>query len=159
MAAAHRPITWLPIGDGALAIGGRPGKRSLPGLERAACDTILTLLSEEEGALEIREMAQDRGWAWRWLALKHAAPPPVDRDLEIRGELVEILATIRGGARLYLHCAAGLHRTGMIAAALLLLAGVPAAEVPARIRELRPLTADELRRERLAWAERIAAAG
>ena len=38
-------------------------------------------------------------------------------------------------------------------------AGVPAAEVPARIRELRPLTADELRRERLAWAERIAAAG
>lgn len=75
---------------------------------------------------------------------------------ELRAQLDDVVAAIRAGARVYLHCAAGLHRTGMIAAAILLLGEGPEIDLVARIHELRPETAAELRADRVAWARRIA---
>ena len=151
------PPRWLPLGAGALAVGGRPGKRSYPGLERSGCTAILSLLCEEEGALRLRDEALARGWDWRWLPLRGATAPAPEHDARYRAELEEHLAAIEAGARVYLHCAAGLHRTGMIAAALLLLAEGPDVDLEARIHELRPVTANELRADRVAWARRVTA--
>lgn len=60
-----------------------------------------------------------------------------------------IQAHLREEGRVYLHCSAGLHRTGMVAYA--------SDEAIAFIRKLRSLTADELTEERLEWGERFAA--
>ncbi len=157
--ASRLTLAWLPIGDGALAIGPRPGKRSYPVLEHRGCTAVLSLLSESEGALDLRDEALARGWAWHWLPLAGAEPPAEKHDAHYRRELEALVEVIRGGQRMYVHCAAGLHRTGMITSALLLIAEGEAVDLAARIHELRPMTAQELREDRVAWARRVTGRG
>ncbi|MCA9692320.1 MAG: tyrosine-protein phosphatase [Nannocystaceae bacterium] len=156
---ARPPPPWIALGGGALAIGGRPGKRSYPGLEQTGCTDVLCLLSDEEGAPSLREQADARGFTWHHLPLRRGDPPARERDEAIRAQLSALVELVRGGARLYIHCAAGLHRTGMITAALLLLADGAKIDLEARIRALRPETADALRADRVAWAYRVAQLG
>jgi protein-tyrosine phosphatase len=50
----------------------------------------------------------------------------------------ELLAGLRGGDRVLLHCAAGLGRTGTFAARLLIASGSAAADAIATVRRIRP---------------------
>ena len=50
----------------------------------------------------------------------------------------ELLAGLRGGDRVLLHCAAGLGRTGTLAARLLIASGSAAADAIATVRQTRP---------------------
>jgi protein-tyrosine phosphatase len=96
------------------------------------------------------------------LAIGHkpgARPPAADRDEEIRAAFARMDVELASGGRLYVHCSAGLHRTGMFAFAYLRHRGLSPAEAVALIRELRPLTADELTEERLAWGHKFAGSG
>ncbi|MGE4648039.1 MAG: protein-tyrosine phosphatase family protein [Arenicellales bacterium] len=52
--------------------------------------------------------------------------------------LDELLARLRGGDRVLLHCAAGLGRTGTLAARLLIASGCAAAGAIATVRQARP---------------------
>lgn len=52
--------------------------------------------------------------------------------------LDEILAGLRGGDRVLLHCAAGLGRTGTLAARLLIASGLAAVDAIATVRQIRP---------------------
>jgi protein tyrosine/serine phosphatase len=61
-------------------------------------------------------------------------------------------ATLRDGGRIYLHCSAGIHRTGMIAAALLFHLGHDDEQTRAILAALRPLTASDVGEARLDWA-------
>jgi predicted protein tyrosine phosphatase len=158
MSSKHRvPPTFVPFGRGALALGPRLGKHRYPALERAGCTAVMTLLSATEDLERIREAIESRAWTWIWMPLRGGDPPAPERDDELRARLDEAVAAIREGARLYVHCAAGLHRTGMIASALLLLLEGPEVDLVARIHEMRPETAAELREDRVAWARRITA--
>lgn len=67
------------------------------------------------------------------------------------GELERILMD---AGRVYLHCSAGIHRTGMIAYALLLYMGHSREEAIGILRRLRDLAADGLSEERIAWSHR-----
>jgi len=124
-------------------------------LEAAGCTAVLTLLGEAEDVTPIQAEITSRGWTWIWLPLRGGEPPRPERDVELQAKLDHAIASLRAGARLYVHCAAGLHRTGMIAAALLLQIEGPEVDLVARIHELRPETAAELRADRVAWARRI----
>lgn len=75
---------------------------------------------------------------------------------EIVAVFERMLAELRAGGRVYLHCSAGLHRTGMIANAFLRWLGYPADAAVALLAELRPLTAEKVGAERLRWGEAFA---
>ena len=58
---------------------------------------------------------------------------------KIEAELLRLLCEQR---RVLLHCAAGLGRTGTVAAKLLIASGVPAPQALARVRAVRPGTVE-----------------
>lgn len=146
--------SWYSIAGGALALGPRPGKRTLPAL-RAATD-VLTLLSEKEGALELKVQLEAMGLRWWHLALTNGQPFGAERDAEVLAVLAPLVQRLRDGAKLYVHCAAGIHRTGMIGAALLYSLGLDDAQVSAALAQLRPVTAEGVGADRLAVARRFA---
>jgi protein tyrosine/serine phosphatase len=54
--------------------------------------------------------------------------------------------------RVYLHCSAGIHRTGFFASLLLRLQPLDVDEIPAALAALRPITAQRVGRDRIALA-------
>jgi protein-tyrosine phosphatase len=150
MALIH---SWFSVGGGALALGPRPGKRTLPAL--LAATDVLTLLCEKEGANQVRAQVEQMGLRWWNLPLPNGQPFAPQKDESVAAVLGQLAQRLAEGGRLYIHCAAGLHRTGMIAACLLYALGLDDAEVAAALEALRPLTAKEVGEERLAVARRF----
>lgn len=107
-------LNWAPIGKGRIALGHRPKLRALQYFPAAGCDLVVTVLSEKEGALEIGNLVHQSGMQWIWIPLASGNPP---RNMP--AELVEIEAALHGGASIFIHCSAGMHRTGMISFAVL----------------------------------------
>ena len=144
-------LTWRPHQGGELALGHKPGKRLRAELETANCSLVVNLLSE-------RESRAEAGPHRVRLPLETANPPPPERDAEVRAVFERMTAELAKGGRVFVHCSAGLHRTGMIAYAYFRQLGLDPAAAEAAIRELRELTAAELTRERCAWGDRFAPA-
>lgn len=148
-------MNWFEHKGGRLAIGPRPGRRSsLPKLEKEGCDYIVSILGKKEQPEVIQRAAETRGWGWYHIPMPSAKPPPEEYDELFRDDLARLTELLEDGHSVYLHCSAGLHRTGMIAEAWLMQEGV---EDPLKtLREMREQTADEMTFERSVWAHRVA---
>jgi hypothetical protein len=147
-------FTWHPIAGGLLALAPRPKKKALAEL---GATTVLTLLSEREGARAIGEAARSAGAAWIWLPLENGRPPAHARDGEIVTALAAAKEALARGGRVLVHCSAGIHRTGMMTYALLRLATLGAEEAKGALAKLRPVCAAGVGVERLAWGDRFVA--
>jgi predicted protein tyrosine phosphatase len=150
--------TFVQVGPGRVALGHRPRKRGLDDLRGGGCTHILTLLGEREGAATIGEAATEAGIEWLWLPLEGGDPPPASRDAEVREVFDRIAALLDQGSAILIHCSAGIHRTGMIAHALLRHLGLSADEARERLRAMRDITASGVGDARLAWGDRFARA-
>jgi protein-tyrosine phosphatase len=143
--------TWVAIGGGQLAIGHRPKKKDIRQLEATH---VLTLLSEREGALEIRAATEAAGLIWMWLPLSSGNPAEAN-EREARTMLKALRQALMGGAKVFVHCSAGIHRTGMITTALLRSLGMTREESSEVLRDLRHATADGVGHERVKWTDRF----
>lgn len=144
-----RPI-WRAVAGGHLAIGHRPGRRRREVLAEDGCTLVVSLLSHKESSAS-------EGPRRLRLPLASADPPGEERIPEIRACFERMHAALQGGGRLYVHCSAGLHRTGMITYAFLRTLGHSPPDALALLAELRPLTADEVGAHRLQWGEQLIA--
>lgn len=142
-------LTWRSHQGGQLALGHKPGKRLRAQLEATGCTLVVSLLSEEESRAE-------GGPNRVRLPLSGAAPPGPERDEDVRSLFAAMTAELARGGKVFVHCSAGLHRTGMIAYAYFRHLGMSPEAATTAIRELRELTATELTRERCAWGDRFA---
>lgn len=142
-------LTWRPLLGGALAIGHRPGRALRASLEASGCTHVLSLLSAKESD----DPASDTRLR---LPLETANPPGAHRDAEVLACFARLRALLATGAKVYVHCSAGLHRTGMITHAFLRHVGLSREQSLALIRELRAATADGVGETRLAWGDRFA---
>lgn len=149
-------LTFVHILSGALAIGHRPALRSLPALGIAGVTHIVTVLSRSENAEAIGAAARQCGLKWIWIELGSTKNLPKRRKPEICDALEQIAAILRSGGRIFLHCSAGIHRTGMIAAALLVHLGHDESQTLAMLTALRPITAAGVGDARIAWARSFA---
>ena len=149
-------LRWVPLVEGAVALYHRPRKGAVARLKDAGCTHILTLLSEQEGAREIGEAVRRSSMSWLWFPLKNGDPLSASRDAEVNALLGELRQALEGGARILVHCSAGIHRTGMIAYALLRSLGHSQGEARSDLRAMRALTAEGVKEHRLAWGERFA---
>lgn len=143
-------LTWRPLAGGHLAIGHKPGRDLRQALAETGCTHVLSLLADHEAGVPAS------GVQLR-LPLASAEPPGPERSAEVRACFAELQGLLAGGAKIYVHCSAGLHRTGMVAHGLLRYLGLGPAEALARLGELREATAQAATEPRLRWGEQFAA--
>lgn len=149
-------MSWVPAGHGYLALGHRPRRDAFGDFRDSDATMLVTLLSESEGAEEIGTHAAAAGLGWVWLPLALAKPPPPERDAEIRAAFEKVRAALDGGGRVFVHCSAGIQRTGMIAYALLRFLGDDAKAARDKLARARRVTAEGVGEARLAWGDRFA---
>lgn len=148
----------VSIGGGVLRIGHRPSKKLMPTLREAGVTHIATLLSANEGAQQIESLTQSAGLDWLWLPLEGAKPFSEPERLETVAKFLELVRIqLASGSDIYLHCSAGIHRTGMITYALLRSLGIDAAESRELLGQLRLHTREGVTEPRLEWGEQFAA--
>jgi protein-tyrosine phosphatase len=131
----HQP--WVEVGGGRLWARGRPGMRLVATLPSLGCTRVVTLLAEREGARELGAAVERAGLAWTWLPLDNGRPPPDAVRARLLAGLPAIVDALRAGESVLVHCAAGIHRTGMVTYALLRLLGLPPADAQALLARIR----------------------
>ena len=110
-----------------------------------------------EGAAEVGDQVRRAELNWICLPLKSADPPPPERNDEILSALSEVKTALENQASIYIHCASGIHRTGMIAYAILRHAGFSAENALSTLAELRNETAQGVGDDRKQWGDELAA--
>jgi hypothetical protein len=154
---ANKESFWVKVGNGKLKIGHKPGRKiAFPFLKEEGTKLVITILSEKEGALQIREEVLKLDIDWLWIPLADGKLPNKLMNSNILEVFLEAAERLKEGQGIYIHCAAGLHRTGMITNAFLRFLGYDAQASLSIIRQLRELTAVEVRAHRLAWGEQFA---
>lgn len=144
-------LYWLPLCGGEIALGHKPGKKLRHQLEKQGCTLVVNLLSDLESKASENEHRVR-------LPLRSARPPGAKRDAEVYQLFERMLTELHRGGRVFVHCSAGLHRTGMIAFAFFRHLGFAREESIQLIRELRELTASQLTEPRITWGEKFAKA-
>ena len=147
-------LTLLPVGKGFLSIGHKPGgKITFGGMKAAGISTILTLLQENEGALQIGMAIEKAGINWILFPFS-ASKPHVGEDKEkVKKLYAQLNNLLNDGQAIYIHCSAGIHRTGMISYGLLRYLGHDSVEAKMLLKQLREVTAEHVGEERLIWGE------
>ena len=113
-------------------------------VREAGVSAVLTLLDDAElarlGVPALGASLREAGLAWIQWPLPDFGVP--DAEALAHWDAVEaaVLARVRAGERVLVHCAAGLGRTGTMTAVMLQAMGVDALQAVRRVREARPGT-------------------
>ncbi|MFJ6670496.1 protein-tyrosine phosphatase family protein [Actinosynnema sp. NPDC091369] len=107
---------------GALSTMGHPyGLEHIDRLATAGVEVIVCALTEPELAeldlIDEREAAQDAGITFHWMPIPDFGVPATTPDLD------PLLRDLRAGRHVLVHCWAGIGRSSLLAAALLVLDG------------------------------------
>lgn len=142
---------WVPIQNGYLKIGHKPGEknRSYTQLLKEGATTVFTILGEQEGALDVQKKCESIGIDWIWLPLPNGNIPAETMIPEIAEKLKTIKTKLGNKEKIYVHCSAGLHRTGMITNCILRFLGFDEKNSYEILQQLRPITAREVGIKRL----------
>lgn len=105
-------------------------------------DAVVTLIEAHElellGVRELGVQVQARGLAWHHLPIVDLQPPDAQFELQWTSVGSMLVAALRRGGRVLVHCRGGLGRAGTVAARLLVDLGAPAPDAIARVRKARP---------------------
>ncbi len=145
-------LHFMSLNAGALAIGHRPPLRALKQMRAAGLTHVVTVLAQSENPNAIAVAARDAGLDWMWIDLGSTKNLPARAKPEIKAALERIAEILHAGGRIYLHCSAGIHRTGMIAAALLFHLSHDETEIRAALTAMRPVTAEGMGEDRFEWS-------
>jgi protein-tyrosine phosphatase len=115
----------------------------------------LTLQSEKENAFQIRDATLEAGLEWIWLPMIDGNPLSAKREREVTKLYRDLSSILDAEGRIYIHCAAGIHRTGMIAYGFLRFIGVEARTARETLLDLREVTARCVGEHRLSWGDRF----
>lgn len=115
---------------------------ALAALKAAGATAVITVMPDSELAEnQVSDMGtrcQQQGLAWFHLPVADDSAPGDDFETQWATQHNEILARLKTGERIAIHCKGGSGRTGLIAASLLVSLGLPLAQVTAQIQALRP---------------------
>lgn len=142
-------IDPLPVPGGGLlgllALPGRPPRdlaADIAAIRDWGAAMLVTLLSDEElaryGVAALPDAARRAGLAWRRFPIPDMEPPGAAFAAAWRAGGADVVAALRRGERVAMHCVGGLGRTGTIAAQILVMHGVEADAAMATVRAARP---------------------
>ena len=116
--------------------------QDLDHLASLGISSIVSLIDAEESRLigvpSLAAQTVAAGLGWRDFPIIDRAVPEPDEATAFQRLLADLSSMLHDGARLAIHCRAGLGRSGLLAAALLVWRGVAAEEAIATIRHCRP---------------------
>ena len=96
-------------------------------LESNGATDLVTLIGEDEreklGVGALPRLATERGLSWREFPIVDRAAPTAMHRVDFNRLLDELLTGLDAGRRVAIHCQAGLGRTGLLAAGLLVRSG------------------------------------
>ena len=115
-------------------------------------DLVLSLLEEHEyaglGIPQFRETAIRAGVPWEFAPIPDGGVPGPEFDLAWRAIAPRVANILREGGRVLIHCRAGLGRTGLVAASILVDFGASAQETLDAVRAARAKTIETTEQER-----------
>ena len=153
--SAVSPIHWIPVLQGHLAIGHRPKIKMIRNMRNLGTTHVLTLLSESEGAENIGREVSRAKLDWICLPLRSTVPPREEQRAEISQTFNDMRTALNHQARIYIHCSAGLYRTGMFTYSFLRHAEFSAENGMTILSRLRQATADGIGDIRIQWGEQF----
>lgn len=137
-----------------LILGPRPGKKSKDAIAAQGVTDILTLLSAREQPDSVSKITRGIGASWHHFPIDGGHIDTLaEVDLSRLYLLYDDIIRSTPDAVIYLHCSAGIHRTGFIIYALLRYRGLSPDAAREAIMELRSVTFDQVGEDRLALAE------
>lgn len=149
-------IKWTTLKCGSLALWHRPGTKVFPALKEQGCSHILTLMSKKEGADLIEAETIKNKMSWLWLPLENAKPVFDKEQMNvIKKMLKNVKDLLDNRANIFIHCSAGIHRTGMFVYALLLSLGFNKEAALNKLYEMRSITKMKMSDARSQWAEQF----
>jgi protein-tyrosine phosphatase len=127
---------------------------SFEGLQQQGVSAIVTLLHENEGHQTIGKQANkfNIGWIWFPFLLPHLNAVKTLLKYTFIYRLAKLL---KEGNKIYIHCSAGIHRTGMISYGLLRFLGKEKGEAFELLQSLREVTAVQVGEARLVWGDQF----
>ena len=143
-------LNWVPVARGRMSVGHRPKLRAIPYFPQEGCTCVVTLLSAKEEAEGIGALVRESGMRWIWIPLAGGNPPG-----SIPPGLDEIAEVLSAGFSVFVHCSAGMHRTGMIAFALLRRLGYTEKQSLELIQTMRIETRTALTQKHIDWGNAI----
>jgi hypothetical protein len=127
---------------GDITLGHKPRLMSIRSMAKDY-DRVVTLLGNPENADQIGHLVKQAGMKWSHFPLWRVW----QADPEVIGQYAKkVIYFMRDGERVYLHCSAGIHRTGYVAFMVLGGIGYTCEEAIAALCVERPKVADDYRR-------------
>lgn len=146
--------------EGKLEIGHRPKLSRIAQFKSEGFTHVVTILSEKEGAKKITSLVRSVGLTPIWIDLGNAKLITERRILhDLKTIFADIQSALLSNGQVYLHCSAGIHRTGMITNALLLYCGFTESEALSLLDHLRPIIRKDVGLDRLAWGRQFLQGG
>ena len=137
-----------------LILGPRPGKKSKDAIAAQGVTNIVTLLSPREQPDSVSKIARSIGADWHHFPIDGGHIETLATvDLSRLFLLYDEIVRARAAAVIYLHCSAGIHRTGFVIYALLRYRGLSPGAAIAEVANLRAVTSEQVGEDRLALAE------
>jgi len=150
-------VDAIPVRKGLLGLTFCPGKHGdslngapwardlevdLAALKAWGAGLVVTLMERHEFAIlgvpDLDTRIAAHGMDWEYLPIPDQGTPKGAFEAAWPEICAELLARFETGGRVILHCRGGLGRTGLVAALLLIEAGMPADEAIRAVRRLRP---------------------
>ncbi len=145
----------VKIESNSIVIGHRPKIKDFEILKEEGFTHLVTLLSEKEGAKKIGTQAVRHEIEWLWLPMSSAQVPIAKSENLAIASFLDNLSdrfSKNVNLKIYIHCSAGIHRTGMITLAFLRKLGFSVNKSLDYLKQLRPHTYDNVGENRVKWA-------
>ncbi len=137
-----------------LILGPRPGKKSKDSIKALGVTDIVSLLSVREQASSIERIAKAIGATWHHFPVNGGHLDTL-QDVSVAQLFLlhDTIARESDAPILYLHCSAGIHRTGFTAYLLLRYRGLNPDQALVELGTLRAVTLEQVGEDRIALAE------
>lgn len=151
----------MSVGGGYVAVWHRPPPRQVKLLADDGCTMLVTLQAEREKAPQVGSLAEKHGMKWVWCALEGANRALLGQKkvhAKVMDAVTQAAAEVRAGGSVCVHCAAGMHRTGVFTYVLARRLGLAEEEAMMMLLHTRPITYRGVGSFRIAVGEEIHAA-
>ena len=153
----ERKVTFIEVNKGKLSIGPRPTLTKIDELKKLGVTTIVTLLKISEKMVD--ELGQkinsiEINWIWFPLSAGKLSEEKIVKE-KINNLYENLIMKLSQGEIIFIHCAAGIHRTGLFTNGLLRKMNFSVEDAKSKIYQMRPVTSIEAVKKHWDWSEKI----